>query len=118
MSRGFHTRSMLSSWVPVKRPPGAPRMTYGRSIQTALKQFNIDSNVWPELAMDRTVWRETLRRGEPALRRSARAAARPRAQQLPASLLPRSNNNSSRGGTPPLGAVAPRRARYYHNHAR
>lgn len=117
MSRGFHTRSMLSSWVPVKRPPGAPRMTYGRSIQTALKQFNIDSNVWPELAMDRTVWRETLRRGEPALRRSARAAARPRAQ-LPASLLPRSNNNSSRGGTPPLGAVAPRRARYYHNHAR
>ena len=40
------------------------------------------------LAADRCAWRETLRLGYPAIRRSARIAGRPRTE-LPAALKPR-----------------------------
>jgi len=56
---------MLSSWVNAARPRGAPQMTYGRSITKALEKFNIDLRYWPELAMDRLAWRETVRTGMP-----------------------------------------------------
>ena len=78
-------RQMLSSWVPSDRPQGAPRMTYGRTINKALKKFNIDLDTWPQLAADRALWSETLRLGYPAIRRSRRIAQRPRAR-LPAAL--------------------------------
>ena len=81
-------RRMLSSWVAHPRPRGAPKMTYGRSFCKALKQFHIDSETWPDLASDRSVWRETLRLGQPAIRRSTRIARGPR-PQLPAALRPR-----------------------------
>ena len=42
-------RKMLSSWIPSKRPNGAPAMTYGRSICRALDQFNIDREIWPQM---------------------------------------------------------------------
>ena len=58
-------RRMLSSWVPHPRPHGAPPMTYGRSIDKALLEFNIDRRSWPALAADRAAWRETLRLGHP-----------------------------------------------------
>ena len=58
-------RRMLSSWVPCPRPCGAPPMTYGRSIGAALDDFCIDRRTWPDLAADRTAWRETLRLGHP-----------------------------------------------------
>ena len=58
-------RRMLSSWVNAPRPRGAPQMTYGRSITKALEKFNIDLRYWPELAMDRLAWRETVRTGMP-----------------------------------------------------
>ena len=64
-------------------------MTYGRSLSKALDQFSIDRTTWQELAADRSAWRETLRLGYPAIRRSKRIAGKPRAQ-LPAALLPRS----------------------------
>ena len=64
-------------------------MTYGRSLGKALDQFSIDRTTWQELAADRSAWRETLRLGYPAIRRSKRIAGKPRAQ-LPAALLPRS----------------------------
>ena len=54
---------MLSAWVPARRPIGAPRMTYGRSIFKALALFQIDTARWHELAADRGAWRETLRTG-------------------------------------------------------
>mmetsp|Transcript_45670 Transcript_45670/g.147025 ORF Transcript_45670/g.147025 Transcript_45670/m.147025 type:complete len:122 (+) Transcript_45670:1726-2091(+) len=56
-------RRMLSAWVPHRRPIGAPRMTYGRSIFKALAKFGIDSARWHLLAADRAAWRETLRSG-------------------------------------------------------
>ena len=67
-------RRMLSSWVPQRRPTGAPTMTYGRSIFKAMEKFNIDSTRWHELASDRAAWRETLRTGlaPPAFRPHAR----------------------------------------------
>ena len=53
-------RRMLSSWVPHGRPIGCPNMTFGRSIRTALDKFHIDRSRWPELAADRSAWRQTL----------------------------------------------------------
>ena len=58
-------RRMLSCWVPHKRPLGAPRMTYGRTVGKALDVFDIDRKRWPELAADRAAWRSTLQSGEP-----------------------------------------------------
>lgn len=60
-------------------------MTYGRTLRKQLKKFSIDPDSWHELAADRNVWRETLRLGHPAIRRSQRIAKRPRAQ-LPTAL--------------------------------
>ena len=40
-------------------------MTYGRSLDKALLEFNIDRRSWPALAADRAAWRETLRLGHP-----------------------------------------------------
>ena len=80
-------RRMLSSWVPHPRTRGAPPMTYGRSLDSALSDFHIDRHEWPRLAANRTAWRETLRLGHPpgwqptrptpplALRRPTRRAA-------------------------------------------
>ena len=58
-------RRMLSSWVPHPRPRGAPPMTYGRTIERALLEFDIDRHNWASLAADRVAWRETLRLGHP-----------------------------------------------------
>ena len=58
-------RRMLSAWVPQSRPRGAPPMTYGRSIDKALLDFNIDRPSWPNLATDRAAWRSTLRHWHP-----------------------------------------------------
>ena len=62
--------------MPSKRPAGAPKMTYGRTLGKALKKFNINIDTWHELAAERGVWRETLRLGYPAIRRSTRIAIR------------------------------------------
>ena len=56
-------RRMLSSWVPHRRPTGAPSMTYGRSVSKALAHFHIDPARWHELAADRTAWRRMLKDG-------------------------------------------------------
>ena len=57
-------RRMLSSWVPHGRPIGCPNMTFGRSIRTALDKFHIDRSRWPELAADRSAWRQTLEKNK------------------------------------------------------
>ena len=80
-------RRMMSSWVANKRPIGAPNMTYGRTLVKAMKKFEINPKTWHELAADKELWKESLRLGRPAIRRSVRIAARPRAQ-LPAGLRP------------------------------
>jgi len=35
-------RRLLSSWLPYKRPRGAPEMTFGGTMLKALKTFDID----------------------------------------------------------------------------
>ena len=67
-------RRMLSSWVPHPRPPGAPSMTYGRSVGKALALFQVDPTRWHELAADRGAWRRMLEDGV------APAAFRPQAR--------------------------------------
>ena len=46
-----------------KRPRGAPRMRYGRSVGKALDTFDLDHNKGPELAADRLAWRAMLHIG-------------------------------------------------------
>ena len=53
-------RRMMSSWVRSKRPRGAPRFTYGRTLQKALKKARIDSVAWSALAEDRKTWRNLI----------------------------------------------------------
>ena len=60
MSHERLPRRMLSSWVPHPRPPGAPPMTYGRSVTATLSHRDIDVARWPELAADRNAWRTML----------------------------------------------------------
>ena len=79
-------RRMLSSWVPQRRPVGAPTMTYGRSIFKALEKFTVDTTYWHELAEDRVAWREMLRTGLVPLdyRRQARLVSPRIARTKPA----------------------------------
>ena len=73
-------RRMLSCWAPHKRPLGAPRMTYGRSLAKALDVFDLDHKKWPALAANRAAWRSTLQTGEPP---AAFRAAPPTPAALP-----------------------------------
>ena len=53
-------RKVLSSWVPNKRPIGAPEFTYGRSLFKCLKESSIDRNDWYVHAMDRCEWKHLV----------------------------------------------------------
>ena len=64
MDFGRLPRRMLSSWVPHKRPAGAPRFTLGRTMAKAMDIFRLDHARWPELAADRGAWRAMLQSGE------------------------------------------------------
>ena len=75
-------RRMLSCWVPMRRPTGAPQMTYGRTLRKGLKKFNIKLDEWASLAADRALWSETLRLGYQPIRRSSRVALRGQQQRL------------------------------------
>ena len=50
-------RKMLSSWVVSKRPRRAPRFTYGRRLEKAMKKADIPTENWFELASDKNWWR-------------------------------------------------------------
>ena len=53
-------RKMFSCWVRSKRPIGAPKYTYGRSLFKALTKAGIDADQWCVLASDRNAWRKTI----------------------------------------------------------
>ena len=74
-------RRMLSCWAPSRRPTGAPKMTYGRTLRKGLKKFDIELDSWTQLAADRALWSKTLRLGRPAIRRSRRIAQQGQHQQ-------------------------------------
>ena len=42
-------RRLLSSWLPYKRPRGAPEMTFGKTVIKTLKTFDIDRTHWPAM---------------------------------------------------------------------
>ena len=54
-------RKMLSSWVRSKRPRGAPRFTYGRTLKKSLKKARIDVRDWSAVAQNRDTWRDILK---------------------------------------------------------
>ena len=53
-------RKMISCWVRSKRPRGAPRFTYGRSLQKTLKKCNVDKSRWQIIAFDKLKWRNLI----------------------------------------------------------
>ena len=53
-------RKMMSCWVRSKRPRGAPRYTYGRSLFKCMKKSGIDTNVWHDLALNKLEWRNLI----------------------------------------------------------
>ena len=54
-------RKMLSSWVRSKRPRGAPRYTYGRSLYKSLRKVGIEVNQWHLMASDKFMWRNIIK---------------------------------------------------------
>ena len=55
-------RRMLSSWVCNKRPRGAPRVTYGRTMRKTLERLGIWDS-WCTLVHDRKEWAEKMAEG-------------------------------------------------------
>ena len=53
-------RKVLSSWVPSKRPIGAPEFTYGRSLYKGLRENGIDKVDWYVYAMNRGEWKQLI----------------------------------------------------------
>ena len=55
-------RKLLTSWVRHKRPVGAPSMTFGRTLNKALKSAGISTlaATWMREAQDRNAWRERI----------------------------------------------------------
>ena len=53
-------RKMLSSWVYISRPLGAPQFTYARGLQKALAKAGIARDSWHALAQDRAGWRALI----------------------------------------------------------
>ena len=63
-------RLLSSSWLPYKKPRGAPEMTFGTTMLKALKTFDISIRTpkhWPAMAANRIpigAWRHLLRINE------------------------------------------------------
>ena len=53
-------RKMLTSWVPSKRPRGAPNFTYGRGIYKCLRKVGLSKNDWYQKALNRLDWRRII----------------------------------------------------------
>jgi len=53
-------RQLLTSWVAHSRPVGCPQMTWGRTLENALKRKDISKEFdeWFAIAKDRSKWRQ------------------------------------------------------------
>ena len=89
-SGGLDTSAACLTTHTPSPPDWVAFMTYGRSIFKALEMFRIDKTRWPELAANRSAWRETLRTGvaPPAF---WPPAPPPQAKPLSRTKLPRSS---------------------------
>ena len=54
-------KEVFSSWVRSKRPRGAPRYTYGRSLYKTLKKAGIEPDEWHDMAFNKVKWRDMIR---------------------------------------------------------
>jgi hypothetical protein len=77
-------RKLMTGWVPHTRPVGRPFMTWGQTLNKALKANNISTTfaTWTALAQDRQLWREattTTRTPDKRKPSSARQATAPAA---------------------------------------
>ena len=53
-------RRLLFSWLPIPRPVGRPRLTFGHSIRNDLDRAGLDTQNWPSIAANRSQWRALL----------------------------------------------------------
>jgi hypothetical protein len=53
-------RRLLFSWLPIPRPVGRPRLTFGHSIRKDLDRAGLDTQTWPSIAANRSQWRALL----------------------------------------------------------
>jgi hypothetical protein len=55
-------RKLLTGWVEHARPEGCPQMTWGRTLNEALKNYDLlsDFGQWIALAADRRVWQQRI----------------------------------------------------------
>ena len=53
-------RQLLTSWVAHSRPVGCPQMTWGRTLENALKSRSVSKEFdkWFSIAKDRPKWRQ------------------------------------------------------------
>ena len=56
------TRKLLPGWVEYARPVGFPKMIWGRTLNKALKSYDIptDFGQWSILATDRRAWQQWI----------------------------------------------------------
>ena len=56
-------RRLLTGWVSSPRPRGAPQMTFGRTLNKALKASGITTDFagWQQASQDRVTWRAAIR---------------------------------------------------------
>jgi hypothetical protein len=55
-------RKLLTGWVEHARPVGCPQMTWGRTLNKALKSYDLPTNFgqWSTLAAVRRVWQQQI----------------------------------------------------------
>ena len=60
MGMGRLPRRFLSAWCGRPRPQGRPEMTYGATLEAALKFAGVETDKWMEIAQDRVEWRRVI----------------------------------------------------------
>jgi hypothetical protein len=53
-------RRFLSAWCGKPRPQGRPELTYGATLEAALRFAGVDTATWIEQAQDRAGWKQTI----------------------------------------------------------
>ncbi len=55
-------RKLFTGWIEHARPVGCPQMTWGRTLNKALKSYDLLTNFgqWSTLAADRRVWQQRI----------------------------------------------------------
>ncbi len=62
MPMDWMPRKLLTGWVEHARPIGCPQMTWGRTLNKTLKNYDLQTNFgqWSTLAADRRVWQQRI----------------------------------------------------------